>query len=87
MAECNPTKNPIEKGLLNQLYREGYCTTQPYRELLGSLFCVRPDLCFAIQSAIPEQFPEIPKGKSLAGTEAGLLDTLKGPLPWDYILS
>lgn len=50
MTECNPAKNPMEKGL--QLYREGCRTSQPYRELLGSLMyqmlCVRPDLCYPV---------------------------------------
>lgn len=50
MTQCNPAKSPMEKGL--QLNREGRCTTQPYRESLGSLMyqmlCVRPDLCFPV---------------------------------------
>lgn len=50
MTQCNPAKSPMEKGL--QLNREGRCTTQPYRESLGSLMyqmlCVRSDLCFPV---------------------------------------
>ncbi|KXJ79603.1 hypothetical protein RP20_CCG000255 [Aedes albopictus] len=50
MAECNPSKNPMEKGL--QLSRDGNRTSQPYRESLGSLMyqmlCVRPDLCYPV---------------------------------------
>lgn len=50
LAECNPAKSPMEKGL--QLQREGKPTDQPYRELLGSLMyimlCVRPDICFPV---------------------------------------
>lgn len=50
MAECNPAKSPMEKGL--QLQREGTPTKEPYRELLGSLMyimlSVRPDICFPV---------------------------------------
>ncbi|XP_065095220.1 uncharacterized protein LOC135717189 [Ochlerotatus camptorhynchus] len=50
LAECNPAKSPMEKGL--QLQREGTLTAEPYRELIDSLMyimlCVRPDICFLV---------------------------------------
>lgn len=50
MANCNTVKTPVEKGI--QLTRTGEPTTQPYRELLGSLMyvmlCTRPDICYSI---------------------------------------
>lgn len=50
MQECNHVKTPMEKGAAIPM--QSINTTQPYRELLGSLMyimlCVRPDICYAV---------------------------------------
>lgn len=65
MMDCNPVKTPMEKGI--QLTRAGDSTTQPYRELLGSLMYEAGHL---LRRRFPWPFPTEANNTALAKLEA-----------------